>query len=105
MVGDFDGDGRPDIAWNDGSNWYYSSAGRGPRTLLRSGASLVPYASLPSLLFGRFDGGRRTEAVAFERQVISTPGSATVVNGSRLAIWRGAGSGSAFSELSPQDMR
>ena len=100
MVGDFDGDGQPDIAWSDGSDWYYSRGGRGPRTGLRSGAFLDQYAPLRSLLLGHFEGGRRTEAVSFER-----PFAGLGSWGNRLVIWRGAGSGNAFVTLSTHDMR
>jgi hypothetical protein len=67
---------------------------------------------LKSLLLGQFDGGRRTEVMSCERQLEprlggvlgGTLGYNTVV-GDRLVIWRGAGTGSACGELSPQDMR
>jgi hypothetical protein len=102
VVGDFDGDGQKEIAWNDGSDWYYSPGGRGPRSLLRSGAFLDPYAPLKSLLIGHFDGGRRDDAVTFERWTVSRLFGYDVVSGNHLVIWRGPGSGTVVTTTTPQ---
>jgi hypothetical protein len=122
VVGDFDGDGKPDIAFSDGSKWYVSSGGTSPLHVLRDGGILDIYPPLRSLLLGQFDGGRRTGVVSFERQFTGF----SISTGNHMVIWRGPGSGSttsagnvrdhrgsggdpgtgnAFVNLSPQEMR
>jgi hypothetical protein len=109
VAADFDGNGKANITFNDGSRWYYSRDGRASLALLRDDppASRVPgaagYPPLKAMLIGRFEGGKRAGVVAFERKPsIVPPGT---VPGERLVIWRGVGSGDDFSLLSSQNMR
>jgi VCBS repeat protein len=106
VAADFDGNGKTDIAVNDGRDWRYSADGRSPLTTLRdspSGESVLAYPSLKSLLIGRFEGGPGAQVVAFERK-LNLP-SVQSVPGERLVIWRGLGSGNVFSLHSEQNMR
>jgi hypothetical protein len=105
VAADFDGNGRTDIAFNDGRDWRVSIDGRAASTLLRDSPSaefVLSYPSLKSLLIGAFDGGTRAKVVAFERKLEFPTGNLT---GERLVIWRGLGTGDAFSPHSEQNMR
>jgi hypothetical protein len=104
VVGDFDGDGKSDIAYSSGGSWYYSPGGRSPQKLLRSGPSPDPYPPLKSMLLGSFDSSGRTGLVSFERQISSSASGPSVVTGNGLVLWPGAGA-NAFSPLSLQEMR
>jgi hypothetical protein len=88
VVGDFDGDGHPDIAVSTYNSWRYSAGGRGPLIPMRTGPGL---RSLKLMQLGRFDKGPRTIAVAFTDR--------------RLVAWNGLGSGDALYIRSLQDMR
>jgi hypothetical protein len=103
VAADFDGNGKSDIAFNDGGKWRYSRDGRFPLALLRDGAGDGVYrnVSLKALLIGPFDGGTRAEVVRFN---LSEAGPIPLL-GERLLIWRGPGSGNAFSMHSLQNMR
>jgi hypothetical protein len=70
-VGDFNGDGRDDIAVGTFSQWRYGPGGNTPLVTLRSGG-LMP--SLKSVQIGRFDTTRNAGAITFV--------------GDRLAAWR-----------------
>ena len=107
VAADFDGNGKSDIAFNDGGTWRYSRDGRFPLALLRDreAGSRFPvpvYSNVPlkALLIGVFDGGGRAMVVTFEHK----PWLPSVV-GERLVIWRGLGSGNAFGTRSLQNMR
>jgi hypothetical protein len=102
VVGDFDGNGRNDILFSTGDGkWYISRGGTGPAQVWREESFPDLDASPKSLLLGHFDGDRRTELAGFASWTV---GFQTFTE-NRLVIWRAAGSVSAFSELSPQDMR
>jgi hypothetical protein len=105
VAADFDGNGRTDIAFNDGRDWRISIDGRAALTLLRDSPSaevVLSYPSLKSLLIGAFDGGTRARVMAFERR-LEFP--ARNVPGERLVIWRGLSTGDAFSPHSERNMR
>ncbi len=53
LVGDFDGDGWVDLAWQSGDKWYLSKSASGAPVALRSGAAKLP--SLTSHQVGDFD--------------------------------------------------
>jgi hypothetical protein len=99
VAADFDGNGKSDIAFNDGGTWRYSRDGRSSLALLRDGGSdgLFRSVSLKSLLIGSFDGGTRAKVVRFQLTGVSL--------GERLVIWSGLGSGNAFGVRSEQNMR
>ncbi|HVF59059.1 MAG TPA: VCBS repeat-containing protein [Thermoanaerobaculia bacterium] len=99
VVADFDGNGRSDIAWSDGNRWVYSRDGRDPLVTFRQDDPGPDYPPLKSLLIGQFGGDAGAEVVAFNRHPFFT------ITGARLVIWRGLGSGDAFSNLSDQNMR
>jgi hypothetical protein len=97
VAADFDGNGRTDIALDEGNRWRFSRDGRGPLTLLRQGRWFPPLKLLP---IGRFDGGTSAMVVSFE------PGRVVPFTlGERLLIWRGPGTGNAFTGRSSQNMR
>lgn len=101
VAADFDGNGKSDIAFNEGGKWRYSRDGRFPLALLRDGENDGLYLNVPlrALIIGLFEGGTRAKVVRFELSGrIPFPGE-------RLGIWRGLGSGNAFSMLSLQNMR
>ncbi len=98
VAADFDGNGRSDIAWSDGQRWVYSREGRDPLVTFRQDDGL-DYPPLKSLLIGQFGGDAGAEVVTFNRYRFFTE------TGVRLVIWRGLGSGDAFSNLSDQNMR
>jgi hypothetical protein len=105
VAADFDGNGRTDIAFNDGLDWQFSSDGRAALATLRDSqeAFLLAHPPLKSLLVGRFEGGPGAQVVAFERRL--TVPSGRSVPGEQLLIWRGLGTGNAFSEYSERNMR
>ena len=61
-VGDFNGDGRDDIAVGTFSQWRYSPGGNAPLVTLRSGGFMP---SLKSVQIGRFDTTRNAGAITF----------------------------------------
>jgi hypothetical protein len=90
VAADFDGNGRSDIAFDEGRRWRYSHDGRSPLAVLvpnRGGPR--PPAPLKKVLIGRF----------------RVPGPAQVVtfDGDRLAHWDAQRC--CFSTLSLQNMR
>lgn len=98
VAADFDGNGRSDVAWSDGQRWIYSRDGRDPLVAFRQDDG-PDYPPLKSLLIGQFGGDAGAEVVTFNRHPFFT------ITGVRLVIWRGLGSGDAFSTLSDQNMR
>ena len=111
VAADFDGNGRTDIAINDGRDWRYSADGYSPLTALRdspSGERLIGFPSLKSSLIGPFEAGPGAQVVTFERTLTLTltlPPNAQSYPGERLLIWRGLGSSNAFRLHSEQNMR
>ena len=71
VAADFDGNGKTDIAFNDGSDWRFSADGRSALATLRDGkeALLLAHPALKSLLIGRFEGGPGAQVLAFERRL------------------------------------
>lgn len=92
VAADFDGNGRTDIAFDDGGTWRFSPDGRGPLQLLRRKHGAV--VALNRLLIGRFQGGAKAMVVAFDPR-----------NRNQFAIWRGLGSDAQFVRLSQQGVR
>ena len=92
VAADFDGNGRTDIAFDDGGTWRFSPDGRGRLQLLRRKQGAV--GPLNRLMLGRFQGGARTTVVSFDPR-----------NRNQFAIWRGLGSDARFVRLSQQGMR
>ena len=57
VAADFDGDGKTDIAFDEGNqNWSYSPGGALPLRSLRDGSSGDAYPPLKRLVIGHFDG-------------------------------------------------
>ncbi len=104
VAADFDGNGKPDIAFGNGRKWVYSRDGRGPLVPLRTGRVLPVYPDLNQLLIGHFDGGTRATVVGWNRVPHPTV-PAVFRPGLRLVEWRGLGSSQAFAGLSRQNMR
>jgi hypothetical protein len=101
VVGDFDGDGSDDIAFDEGlQTWSYSPGGRLPIRSLREAEYQTPYRSLTTMLTGRFDGGTRAEVVSFYDPYSVSSGPLN----DHLVIWRG-GRTEVFSQLSREAMR
>jgi hypothetical protein len=92
VAADFDGNGRTDLAFDDGGTWRFSADGRRALRLLRRKHGAV--GPLHRLLIGRFQGGTRATVVAFDPR-----------NRNQFAIWRGLGSDAQFVRLSQQGMR
>jgi hypothetical protein len=94
---DLDGDGRSDIAFDEGRQmWSYSSGGAGPLTSLREGdGQSVAYPELSRLLVGHFDGDPRAEVVSYYG--LSADSGPVLTN--HFMIWRG-GPRDRFEQLS-----
>jgi hypothetical protein len=56
VIGDFVGDGKSDVFYADGTNWWVSDGGIGPFTLYATSSYKIR-----DLLFGDFDGDRKTD--------------------------------------------
>ncbi|MCA6117323.1 VCBS repeat-containing protein [Bradyrhizobium sp. WSM 1738] len=86
VVADFDGDGRSDIAFDDGSQmWSYSPGGAGALRALREGdGQSAAYPELSRLLVGYFDGDRRAKVVSYY-----VPSSESMPAPNHFMIWRG----------------
>jgi hypothetical protein len=96
VVADFDGDGKSDIAFDEGhQRWSYSPGGRLPLRSLREGDGMT-YPALTTLLVGSFDGGPRAEVLSFYQ-----PNRGSVDLTDHFVIWRGEG----FSKRSSYPMR
>ena len=94
VAADFDGDGRDDLAFDEGRQmWSVSRAGSGPLSALREGDGLPRVPELRTLLVGRFDGGRAARLVSFPSG-----------GDNHFMIWRG-GRRETFSRLSRAAMR
>jgi hypothetical protein len=102
VVADFDGDGRSDIAFDDGSQmWSYSAGGAGPLLALREAdGQWVPYPELHRLIVGHFDGDPRAEVLSW--YVRSGENLPKFPN--HFMIWRG-GRRDRFQQLSWHAMR
>jgi hypothetical protein len=87
VVADFDGDGKSDIAFDDGRQmWSYSKGGAGPLLALREGdGQSVIYPELSSLLVGHFDGDPRAEVVSY----YFPSGESLPAFPNHFMIWRG----------------
>jgi hypothetical protein len=95
VAADFDGNGKTDIAFSDGSKWRYSPDGRAPLALLRKGAS-----ALDRMITGRFSAPPTDPNAPIPAQVVAWNSK-----GLKLILWSGLGTGDAFGALSHQDMR
>ena len=102
VVADFNGDGRDDIAFDEGRQmWSYSAGGAGPLLSLREGdGQFVHYPELSKLLAGRFDGDPRAEIVSYYVR----SGENLPVFENHFMIWRG-GVRDRFEQLSLHPMR
>lgn len=104
VAADFDGNGRTDIAFLDGRKWLYSRDGRSPLVVMRSSA----IAPSKPLLIGTFvpaSAGSRRAQVAKWVDVVRPNVASPLAAGLRLIVWRGLGTGDAFTMLSQQNMR
>jgi hypothetical protein len=101
VVADFNGDGRSDIAFDDGRQmWNYSPGGAAPLQALREGdGQLGAYPELGGLLVGHFDGDPRVEVVSY---YVASGVSPDLTN--HFMIWRG-GRRDRFEQLSRYAMR
>jgi hypothetical protein len=69
VVADFDGDGKSDIAFDEGhQKWSYSPGGRLPLRSLREGDPMTAYPALTTLLVGPFEGGPRAQVLSFYQE-------------------------------------
>ena len=102
VAADFDGNGRTDIAVDDGLDWRYSPDGTGSLKLLRKGSATQPYPPLRWLLVGPFDGGTKARVLSW-RYVFHPPGQ--YLPEWRFVLWRGLGQGDRLVERSEQNMR
>ena len=93
VTGDFNGNGRTDIAFGGQKKWYVSYDGGAPFTILRDGNISLP---LRALLVGRFDNGKHGAQVA---------GYSAVTNPLVFNGWQGQGSTNLFARRSAQPMR
>lgn len=102
VVADFDGDGRSDIAFDDGGErWNYTSGGAGSMLALREGDGQGgPYPKLKQMLVGRFDGDPRAEVLSFSLSF----GLFAPAFSNHFMIWRG-GVRDPFEKLSVHPMR
>jgi hypothetical protein len=102
VVADFNGDGRSDIAFDDGRQmWGYSPGGAGAMQSLREGdGQSVAYRELSRLLVGHFDGDPRAEVVSY----YVPSGESLPVLTNHFMIWRG-GRRDRFEQLSWHAMR
>jgi hypothetical protein len=108
VAGDFDGNGRTDIAFDDGGPYVFSRDGVSPLATLRSAGATVGYPRLKQQLVGQFERDAGAEVVSFEYKRQLT----FYLPGERLVIWRGlVGPGeigffsNAYGVLSEQNMR
>jgi VCBS repeat protein len=92
VAADFDGNGRTDIAWDDGGTWRYSPDGNKPLKRLRRKEGSV--GSLQKLLIGHFDPDPKAQVIAFGPS-----------NRLRFGIWRGIAGENYFVRRSEQNMR
>jgi hypothetical protein len=102
VVSDFNGDGRSDIAFDEGRQmWSYSPGGAGALLGLREadGQSTV-YPELRQLLVGHFDGDPRAEVVSYWIR----SGENLPAFPNHFMIWRG-GRRDRFEKLSWHAMR
>jgi hypothetical protein len=63
VAADFDGNGKTDIAYGDGTTWTISFGGTSALTTLRSGAAAPP---LRTMLVGHFEGNKYAQVVSFD---------------------------------------
>ncbi|MFN8132590.1 MAG: VCBS repeat-containing protein [Solirubrobacteraceae bacterium] len=93
VTGDFNGNGRTDIAYGGQKQWFVSYDGSAPFTILRDG-NIGP--NLNALLVGRFDNGKHGAQVA---------GYSAAANPQYFNGWQGQGSTNGFTRRSEQKMR
>jgi hypothetical protein len=102
VVADFDGDGRSDIAFDNGEQfWVFSSGGRGPLQSLRDADGLTSFATLDHLLVGHFDGRPSAGIVTYGDPYRSAPGDVT----DRFVIWHRERGRDPFAQVSREAMR
>ncbi|HET7544388.1 MAG TPA: VCBS repeat-containing protein [Polyangiaceae bacterium] len=102
VAADFDGDGKSDIAFDDGARgWIYSKGGASPLIALREAdGQSATYPELSDLLVGHFDGDPRAEVVSY----YSPSGESLPAFPNHFMIWRGE-LRKRFEQLSWHPMR
>jgi hypothetical protein len=88
-VGDFDGDGRDDIAQTSGSGWRYSRGGSSPWASLRGSGGQDQYKDIRSVVVGRFNLDHRDDALRYELVPYWGGGTWQYRTGVRFVGWDG----------------
>lgn len=108
VAADFDGNGKPDIAFKKNGRWRISADGRGVQADLRNGD-----IELNKWIVGRFEPNAPAMAVHFDPPVtfhfdLRPPfyfNVSVTVAPRRFVIWRGLGSGNTLHPWSDYDMK
>jgi len=87
VVGDFDGDGRFDIAQTSGYKWRYSPDASSAWTTLRDSSTQPQYSDITQALLGRFTADPKTDAVRYQRDPITGPPVIVYDTGQQFVQW------------------